>query len=155
MMERFVSRFIRSSLIWLGAGVLIGVWMAFHPADAYLYRPAHMHANLLGFVSMMIFGVAYHVIPRFSGSPLYNPRLAGTHVVVANIGLALMVAGWIAREVSSVGAAHTLRLGATLSAIGAGFFIYNLWRTLNAGEAATAARMAAPRMAGPGNRVPR
>lgn len=64
-MEPFVRRVIRSSLLWLVIGVLIGAAMTFAPAAALAYRPAHAHANLLGFVSMMIFGVAYHVIPRF------------------------------------------------------------------------------------------
>ncbi|HEX6370435.1 MAG TPA: hypothetical protein VF006_16050 [Longimicrobium sp.] len=44
----FVRRFIRSSLVWLGVGVLIGVVMALKPAAA-AFRTAHMHANLLGF----------------------------------------------------------------------------------------------------------
>ena len=32
--------------------------------------PSHMHMVLLGFVTMMIYGVAYHVIPRFTGHAL-------------------------------------------------------------------------------------
>jgi cbb3-type cytochrome oxidase subunit 1 len=47
----------------------------------------------LGFVTMMIFGVAYHVIPRFTGHPLHSRRLAGMQWWLANIGLALFVAG--------------------------------------------------------------
>ncbi len=142
-MDRFVVRFVRSSLVWLGVGVMIGVWMAFQPEDVYLYRPAHMHANLLGFVSMMIFGVAYHVIPRFSGAPLYDRRLAAGHVVIANMGLALMVGAWMVRGVFPMASAYPLRLGAALSAVGAGLFIYNLWRTLNAGELPATERAAA------------
>ena len=57
---------------------MMGTWMALAPG-ATMYRPAHVHLNLLGFVSMVIFGVAYHVIPRFTGHPLHNPRLAGGH----------------------------------------------------------------------------
>jgi cbb3-type cytochrome oxidase subunit 1 len=133
MMERFVSGFIRASLLWLGVGVAIGVAMAFWPGQAIVYRPAHLHANLLGFVSMMIFGVAYHVIPRFSGAPLHDRRIAWAHFVVANVGLAALVAGWLGRATWPAGAAIPLRLGAALSAVGAIFFIYNLWRTLNDG----------------------
>ena len=130
-MEPFVRNFIRSSLFWLGVGVLLGLLMAGWPA-AVQYRPAHMHANLLGFVSMMIFGVAYHVIPRFSGAALRSERLAHAHVWIANGGLALMVAGWIARAHVLVIWRPVLVTGGILSATGAFLFIYNIWRTLDA-----------------------
>jgi cytochrome c oxidase cbb3-type subunit 1 len=129
-METFVRGFIRASLSWLGVGVLIGVSMAFWPGEALVYRPAHVHANLLGFVSMMIFGVAYHVIPRFTGNPLHRRALAVAHLYVANAGLALLVAGWIARVRWSGIGTPMVRAGAALSAVGALLFIYNLWRTL-------------------------
>jgi cytochrome c oxidase cbb3-type subunit 1 len=130
-MDPFVRRFVRASVLWLGIGVVIGLTMAFWPMQGLAYRPAHVHANLLGFVSMMIFGVAYHVVPRFSGAPLHNPRLAGLHLWVANLGLALMVAGWIGRVWWRVPAEGALRVGAVASAIGAACFIFNIWRTLD------------------------
>jgi heme/copper-type cytochrome/quinol oxidase subunit 1 len=138
-MEPFVVRFIRSSLVWLGVGVLIGVAMALWQSQAIVYRPAHMHANLLGFVSMMIFGVSYHVIPRFTGNPLHNRRLAGVHFLVANLGLALMVGGWLTRASLPGASPYPLRIGAALSTVGAGLFIYNIWRTLGTVEAADGA----------------
>ncbi|HEX7117940.1 MAG TPA: hypothetical protein VF212_04095 [Longimicrobiales bacterium] len=128
-MEPFVRRFVRASLVWLGVGVLIGVSMAFWPV-AVVYRPAHVHANLLGFVSMMIFGVAYHVIPRFSGRPLHNVSLGAAHLWAANVGLALMVGGWIARAHGFAPGTAALRIGAATSALGVALFIYNIWRTL-------------------------
>lgn len=131
-MDRYVRRFIRSSLIWFGIGVLLGLGVALWPYRLMVIRPAHVHANLLGFVSMMIFGVAYHVIPRFSGSPLHRPRLADLHLVVANVGLALLIGGWIARATVAGLGAPLLHAGAVTSAVGAGLFIYNLWRTLDA-----------------------
>jgi cytochrome c oxidase cbb3-type subunit 1 len=130
-MDPFVRRFIRASLVWLGVGVVIGLGMALNPAWI-AFRPAHMHANLLGFVSMMIFGVAYHVVPRFSGRPLHRPGLAAAHVWVANAGLAGMVGGFVLRVYAADAGRALLGGGALLSAAGAFFFIYNLWRTLPA-----------------------
>jgi hypothetical protein len=140
-MEIFVRRFIRASLLWLGVGVLIGLAMALSPR-ALVYRPAHMHANLLGFVSMMIFGVAYHVLPRFTGNPLHSRALAMVHWWVANGGLALMVAGWVARAHWYALGTLLLGAGALLGAAGAFLFIHNIWRTLG------------PARAGPGPRPP-
>jgi cbb3-type cytochrome oxidase subunit 1 len=129
-MEWFVKAFLKASLAWLGLGVTLGVAMAAHPAWA-VYRAAHMHMNLLGFVTMMIYGVAYHVIPRFTGHALHNRQLAGWQFWLANAGLGLMVAGF-ALTVRGAGAARVvLATGGTLAASGAYAFVYNLWRTID------------------------
>ena len=149
MLDPFVRRFIRASLLWLGFGVVLGVWMALSPA-AVAYRPAHMHANLLGFVSMMIFGVAYHVIPRFTGHPLHSRRAAAVHVWLANAGLASMVAGFIARVHHWGAGIILLGTGGSAAAAGAFLFIHNIWRTLDEpvrrpGALPTVDRSATPR----------
>ncbi|MDA8383735.1 MAG: hypothetical protein M0037_11895 [Betaproteobacteria bacterium] len=56
---------------------------------------AHGHIMLLGFLLMMIYGIALHVLPRFSGFPLYSERMADGQFYLANIGLPVMVAGWL------------------------------------------------------------
>jgi cbb3-type cytochrome oxidase subunit 1 len=130
-MDAYVRYFIRSSLVWLGVGVVLGLWLTLD-AGAAVYRPAHMHANLLGFVSMMIFGVAYHVLPRFSGTPLRSRRVALVHVFVANAGLAMMMAGWLLRLTWPAVTPSLLAVGGVLSATGAFLFIGNLWLTVGA-----------------------
>lgn len=130
-MEWFVRAFLRASLTWLGLGVSLGLAMAMLPAWA-IYRPAHLHMNLLGFVTMMIFGVAYHVVPRFAGHPLHSGVLARGQWWVSNAGLGLLVLGFILRAHAAPPAIHLLAAGGLLSAAGAYTFIYNLWRTLGA-----------------------
>ena len=130
-MEWFVKAFLKASLAWLGLGVTLGVAMAAHPAWA-VYRAAHMHMNLLGFVTMMIYGVAYHVIPRFTGAPLYSRRLAGAHVWTATTGLAAMVAGFLLLPHLPREGRWVLVAGGILSVAAAYLFIVNIWRTLNA-----------------------
>ena len=129
-MEWFVKAFLRASLTWLALGVTLGVAMAAHPAWA-VYRTAHMHMLLLGFVTMMIFGVAYHVIPRFTGFPLYSRRAAGVHWWISNIGLALMVTGFISRVHVPVFGNPVLAAGGILAAGGAYTFAYVIWKTLD------------------------
>lgn len=133
-MDPFVRRFIKASLGWLGFGVLLGIVMAFAP-HTIAYRPAHVHANLLGFVSMMIFGVAYHIMPRFAGTQLHSAQLASLHFAVGNAGLVMMVGGWIGSAHALRGSAYVLRGGALLMAIGVFIFIYNIWRTLEPNRA--------------------
>ena len=134
-MEWFVRAFLKASVTWLAVGVTLGVAMIALPSWI-VYRPAHLHINLLGFVTMMIFGVAYHVIPRFSGAPLYNRRLAGGHWWIANLGLFLMVSGFVLRPMSVLSMPFVVTMlaaGGTLSAIGAYAFAYNVWKTLDSG----------------------
>jgi cbb3-type cytochrome oxidase subunit 1 len=129
-MEPYVRNFIRSSLVWFGIGIVIGVCMAFMPYRALAYRPAHAHANLLGFVSMMIFGVAYHVMPRFNGRGLHSVRLAQAHLLTANLGLALLVGGFITRVTWAKPGAVLLAAGGATSAVAAFMFIFNIWKTI-------------------------
>ena len=137
-MEWFVKAFVKASVAWLAAGVTLGVAMAVHPAWT-IYRPAHAHLNLLGFVTMMICGVAYHVVPRFSGHPLHSRRLAAWHWWAANAGLLLMVAAFLVRPHVPAAALPLLVAGGTLSALGAYAFAYGIWRTIDGRVAARAA----------------
>ena len=129
-MDWFVRRFIKSALAWLGLGVSMGVAMAAHPSWI-IYRPAHVHMNLLGFVTMMIFGVGYHVIPRFVGHPLHSSKLAGMHWWLSNAGLALMVLGFLMAPHVGARSVPVLVTGGVLSALGAFAFIFNIWRTID------------------------
>jgi cbb3-type cytochrome oxidase subunit 1 len=129
-MDVFVKAFLKASLAWLALGVTLGVGMAVHPAWL-VYRPAHVHMNLLGFVTMMIYGVAYHVIPRFSGHALHSRRLAIGQWWVSNVGLALMVAGFVTRVHGFALATAMLGAGGSLAALGAYGFVFNVWRTMD------------------------
>jgi cbb3-type cytochrome oxidase subunit 1 len=129
MIEPTVRRFLKSSLAWLTAGVTLGVAMAVHPAWI-VHRPAHLHMLVLGFVAMMIFGVAYHVIPRFIGVPLWSMRVATAHWWVANGGLLAMTVGFLLRGTGVSSGPPLLAVGGVLSALGAYSFAVNIWRTL-------------------------
>ncbi|UCD71942.1 MAG: cbb3-type cytochrome c oxidase subunit I [Syntrophobacterales bacterium] len=94
-MDRYARCFVKASLIYLAIGVILGVMMVAN-ADwtPRLGRP-HNHVNLVGFVSFMIFGVGYHILPRFTGRPLHSGKLADLHLWLANIGLIGMSIFWV------------------------------------------------------------
>ncbi len=131
-MDWFVKAFIKAGLGWLVLGVTLGVAMAVHPPWA-VYRTAHLHMNFLGFVTMMIYGVGYHVMPRFSGFPLKYRQLAGWQWWISNAGVALMVTGFILRGSPSTVIAGKVLLasGGVLAAFGAYAFAFNIWRTID------------------------
>jgi len=129
-MEWFVKAFLKASITWLGIGVTLGVAMAVHP-QFIIYRPAHVHMNLLGFVTMMIYGVAYHVLPRFTGHQLYSRRVAAVQWWLANAGLLLMVTGFALAPHALRAAPLVLGTGGVLAAIGAYCFVFNIWLTID------------------------
>ena len=133
-MDWFVKAFIRASLVWFTAGIALGLAMAIHPAWV-VYRPAHAHMNVVGFITMMIFGVGYQLLPRLFGHKLQSRALAIAHWWLANGGLALMVAGFMLGPHIGVRSAPITATGGSLFAIGAFAFVYNLWRTFNAADA--------------------
>jgi cytochrome c oxidase cbb3-type subunit 1 len=141
-MDWFVKAFLKASLSWLAAGVTLGLAMAIHPAWT-IYRSAHLHMNLLGFVAMMIFGVAYHVIPRFTGHPLHSRRLATAQWWLANVGLMMFVAGfvWLPHAMFATRARVLVSVGGVFSAAAAYLFVYNIWRTIDGAPQKAKARV--------------
>lgn len=129
-MDWYVRAFLKASLSWLAAGVSLGVAMAAHPPWT-VYRLVHMHMLLLGFVTMMIYGVAYHVIPRFAGFPIHSRRAAVLHWWISNAGLVMMATGFAVRVQDATAGTIVLASGGTLSALGAYAFVYVIWRTID------------------------
>ena len=89
--------FIAAALAYALLGGLLGlVWLA-HPAllPGQALR-AHAHLMLVGFIAMLTFGVALHMLPRFTGRALFSERLADAQFALVNLGLLAMVSGWLA-----------------------------------------------------------
>jgi cbb3-type cytochrome oxidase subunit 1 len=133
-MEWFVKAFVRSSLAWFGLGIVAGVAMAVQPSWV-VYRPAHAHMNVVGFLTMMVFGVGYQLLPRLFGHPLWSRKLAISHWWLANTGLAGMIAGFVAAPHIGKSGSMVVAAGGTLFAIGALGFVLNMWHTFNMADA--------------------
>ena len=113
--------FIAAALAYALLGGLLGLaWLAFPAALPAFALRAHAHLMLLGFVGMMIFGIGLHVLPRFTGHPLFSERLADAQFVLVNVGLVTMVTGWLA------GARLATTAGGALVWIGLLFFALNV-----------------------------
>ncbi len=130
-MDRYAKFFVQASLIYLGIGVASGLIMALYEDWIFLFERAHAHANLVGFVSFMIFGVGYHILPRFTGRPVHSVTLANLHVWLANVGLAGMSIFWILNAslqgdvFQLLAALFSIVLGISMAV-----FIYNMWKSL-------------------------
>ena len=93
-MERVIVWYLRMSIIYFVLGVVIGIAMLLWPDAAIDYIPVHVHLNLLGFMTMMIYGVGYHILPKFSGAFIHSPKIMNIQFWVANAGLIGMAVSW-------------------------------------------------------------
>ncbi|MFQ5956455.1 MAG: hypothetical protein ACE5KK_01645 [Candidatus Brocadiales bacterium] len=94
-MDPVARNFVAASVIYFFIAVCLGVIMVFFGLEGHTQlRFAHGHLNLLGWVSMMIYGVGYHILPRFSGNPVAHPQFMVYHFWLANISLLGLVSLW-------------------------------------------------------------
>ncbi|HEU5220052.1 MAG TPA: hypothetical protein VFU23_15440 [Gemmatimonadales bacterium] len=139
-MEWFIKAFIRASLLWFAAGIALGLGIAARP-QWVVYRPAHAHMNVAGFLTMLVFGVGYQLLPRLFGHPLYSRRLAVAHLFLANLGLLGLVIGFLVQPHNGLAGRWSLGAGGVLFAAGAGLWVWNLWHTFDAADARERARV--------------
>ncbi len=136
MLQGLLRPFIRASLIYVVVGFSMGLCMIVKPEWAGHLRYSHMHVNLLGAYGMLIFGVAYHVLPRFAGRMLYSEWLGHIHFWVANAGLIGLV---VLFPLQTATDSSLIRVGLTLSAFlqlsSALMFVFNVWKTVFSPEA--------------------
>lgn len=93
-MDRFVKNFIAMSMVYLAVASLLGVGML-ASSKLVALKFVHSHLMLLGWVSMMIYGVGYHILPRFAGRLIKKPGLCELQFWMANIGLVGMLAFYV------------------------------------------------------------
>lgn len=87
------------ALLALIAGLGLGLAMAMRslPPDLHAVgRLAHIHLNLLGFVTLTIVGTMHNLYPTVLGSPLHSARLARWTFVLLPAGILGLVAGFLA-----------------------------------------------------------
>jgi len=126
-MDKIVVWYLRMSVIYFIAGALVGLVMILSPGETGYYVSSHTHLNLLGFMSMMIYGVGYHILPKFSGRNIYSPMIMNAQFWIGNAGLVGMVAGWLVLrgDVSPV-----LIISAMLSLTSVVLFAFNILKTI-------------------------
>ena len=93
-MDTYPRRFVLMSLFYLFTGVCVGLFRVFNFGAAPDIEFQHAHFNLLGFMTMMVAGVGYHVLPRFNSTTILFPSWVAPQFWSQNLGLALMISGF-------------------------------------------------------------
>lgn len=94
-MSNLSLRCIKAAFFYLAAGIFLGALFAIDRGIGGQLRPLHAELNLWGWVTLLIYGVGYHMLPRFAGQPLTRPALAEVQSWLAIGGVAAAAIGWL------------------------------------------------------------
>ena len=83
-MPRVSAAFFATGVVCLLLGMAWGMHMG--EAEDFTMMPAHAHLNLLGFVTMAIYGIFYALT-----AATLSPRLAWANLALSAAGVALMI----------------------------------------------------------------
>jgi cbb3-type cytochrome oxidase subunit 1 len=133
-LHSLVRRCLKTAIAFLGVGLILGGWIMigreFRGASPSPYlTSAHTHAIFVGFVMMMIFGVALWLFPRpEKGDVRYSPRIAGAAYWLVTAGTAARIVGELLHLITRGGWLSWFVVLAGLAQIlGIGMFFYTMW----------------------------
>ena len=133
-MPPLIRRYVKTSFAFLIAGLIRGGYLTVGQFLLGAYPPrlvitAHVHLLLVGFMLMMVMGVATWMLPRpAKDDARYRPELAEAAYWVMTLSTALraaaeLAAGWSGAPVFRIRVA----LGGLGQLLGAALFVINMW----------------------------
>lgn len=134
--------FIKLSYFWFFVSVVMIFLGSYYQLKTFneiphFYIGAYRHAFTVGFITTIMMGVAYRVLPVFNGTSLYSNK-------IMRISFLLILFGNIARVVFQLGTGFFGKPAFLLMGTSGYFeftalalFSYNIWKTLNYCEPAT------------------
>jgi heme/copper-type cytochrome/quinol oxidase subunit 1 len=133
-LHSLVRRYLKTAILFLAAGLAIGGWMIVERELGGRYpsryaTSAHTHAILVGFVMMMILGVALWLFPRPAKEDArYQPRVAEAAYWLLTIGTIARIAGELLRTTAASLPLRWIVVLASFAQIaGLGLFFYTMW----------------------------
>ena len=134
-MPPLVRRYIKTSFVFLVAGLLLGGYVLIAEFLVGRYPPrllitAHVHLLLVGFMLMIVMGVATWMFPRPGRDDArYRPAVAEAVYWIMTLGTALRAISELAAGAAEGGAPlrALIVLGGSAQLLGALLFVVNMW----------------------------
>jgi hypothetical protein len=111
--------FFLTAVIYVTIGMLWGIHMS--ASGDHALGPAHAHLNLIGWVTMALFGIYYHLVPKAA-----EHVLAKVHFAVATAGVIIIVPG-IVMAIEETGEALA-KIGSVLTLLSMLIFVFTVIR---------------------------
>lgn len=83
-MPRVSAAFFALGVLYVGCGMAWGMYMGAN--ENFILAPAHAHLNLLGWVTMALYGTFYALTAQ-----TLSVRLAWINFIVSGLGVAIMI----------------------------------------------------------------
>ncbi|MDD5615216.1 MAG: hypothetical protein PHH85_03355 [Candidatus Methanoperedens sp.] len=132
-MNKLSILFIKTSLVYLALGTILGVLITIGPGYSFM----HSHLALIGWVTYFIFGAAYEIIPHYSGRAVFSEKLGYIHFWLGNIGLVGLTLSYpfmrmyMLKEKDASDAVLMVILFGLIEAISIFLFICNIWKSIS------------------------
>lgn len=115
-------RFLKIAAVYFFIAVCLGLVMGI--IHNFAFTSVHAHLNLLGWVSMALFGIIYCIYPRAA-----ETKLAKGHFWLHNIGVPVMQGALFAQILTGIGALTLgIIVGSMLVVVGVLLFMINILR---------------------------
>ena len=111
--------FLRIAVVYLFIGGLMGLGMGI--TEQFTLAPVHAHVLLLGWASLALAGIVYHLYPAASGT-----RLATMHFWLHNVGLPVFMVGLAMLLSGNATGGAITAAGATAVLVGLALFSTNV-----------------------------
>ena len=113
-------RFIKIASVYFAIAVILGLVMGI--IHNFAFSSVHAHINLLGWVSMALFGIIYSLFPNAG-----KTKLANTHFWLHNIGLPIMQGSLFLQILTGNGGLTIgIIIGSLIVVLGVLLFVFNL-----------------------------
>ncbi|MBI4664848.1 MAG: cbb3-type cytochrome c oxidase subunit I [Nitrospinae bacterium] len=127
--------YVKTALVFFGAGLFLGGWilaqqvLGFAVASAGTLMSAHTHLTLVGFMTILIMGVAYWMFPRPAREDMrYSPKMAEINYWLITLGTAIRAMGEVGMAFSpNTGLWAPVTVGAAMQIVAGFIFIWNIW----------------------------
>lgn len=116
-MKGVAFAFFTTAVVLVTIGMVWGIQMS--ATAEYTLAPAHAHLNLIGWATMGLFGLYYHVVPAAA-----DKLLARIHYAVATAGVVIIVPG-IVQALTEKGEALA-KTGSVLTLLSMLIFLYTV-----------------------------
>lgn len=117
-------KFFKISVVYFVIAIILGIYMGI--IENFDLSPVHAHLNLLGWVSMALFGTIYHFYPAAA-----ETKLATTHFWLHNLGVPVFQGALALTVITGDGVyAIPTIVGAIAVVLGGILFAVNVFRNL-------------------------